>query len=59
MNTIVVIIGHGRLEAAKRLEYKTVPVVVMRGLTDAQRRRLQIADNRLSELSDWDESSID
>ncbi len=36
----VVIIGHGRLEAAKSLEYEIVPVVVLRGLTDAQRRRL-------------------
>jgi ParB/RepB/Spo0J family partition protein len=54
----VVIIGHGRLEAAKHLEYKTVPVVVLCGLTDTQRRRLQIADNRLSELSAWDESLL-
>ncbi len=54
----VVIIGHGRLEAAKSLEYKTVPVVILRGLADAQRQRLQIADNRLSELSDWDEGQL-
>jgi ParB/RepB/Spo0J family partition protein len=54
----VVIIGHGRLEAAKSLEYKTVPVVILRGLLGVQRQRLQIADNRLSELSDWNESLL-
>ena len=54
----VMIIGHGRLEAAKSLGYKTVPVVVLRGLTDGQQRRLQIADNRLSELSDWNEGLL-
>jgi ParB/RepB/Spo0J family partition protein len=54
----IVIIGHGRLEAAKYLERESVPVVVLSGLTDTQRRRLQIADNRLSELSDWDEGLL-
>jgi len=29
----MVIIGHGRLEAARRLKYKTVPVVVISGLS--------------------------
>ena len=51
-----VIIGNGRLEAAKQLRYRTVPVVVARGLTGDQHRRLQIADNRPAELSRWDRS---
>ena len=54
-----VIIGNGRLEAAKRLRYKTVPVVIVKGLTDDQRQRLQIADNRLAELSRWDRLGTD
>jgi ParB-like chromosome segregation protein Spo0J len=53
-----VIIGNGRLEAAKQLGYKTLPVVVVRGLTEGQKRRLQIADNRLAELSRWDRSGL-
>lgn len=53
-----VIIGDGRLEAAKRLGYRTVPVVLVRGLTEDQRQRLQIADNRLTELSRWDRSEL-
>ena len=53
-----VIIGHGRLEAARRLGFVMVPVIVVRGLNAAQRWRLQIADNRLAELSDWDEARL-
>ncbi len=53
-----VIIGNGRLEAAKRLQRKTVPVLILKGLTEDQRHRLQIADNRLAELSRWDRSEL-
>lgn len=35
-----------------------VPVVIVKGLTDDQRQRLQIADNRLGELSKWDQSGL-
>ena len=47
------IVGHCRLEAAKLLGLKEVPVVVMDGLTAAQVRALRLADNRLNE-SAWD-----
>lgn len=50
-----IIIGHGRYTAAKHLRHKTVPVIIVKGLTEHQRKRLQIADNRLSELSSWNE----
>jgi hypothetical protein len=50
-----IIIGHGRCAAAKHLGYKTVPVIIVNGLTKHQRKRLQIADNRLSELSNWND----
>ena len=50
-----IIIGHGRYTAAKHLGYKVVPVIVANGLTEQQRKRLQIADNRLSELSSWND----
>ncbi|MGD0898773.1 MAG: ParB N-terminal domain-containing protein [Thermoguttaceae bacterium] len=53
-----IIIGNGRLEAAKRLRCKTVPVVIVKGLTEDQRQRLQVADNRLAELSRWDRSKL-
>lgn len=53
-----IIIGNSRLEAAKQLGYKVVPVVVVKGLTKDQHRRLQMADNRLTELSRWDRSRL-
>lgn len=53
-----VIIGHGRLQAAKNLKFETVPVVIAKNLSEQQKKRLQIADNRLSELSNWDETLL-
>ena len=48
----VVIVGHGRLEAAKLLKMETVPVMVA-DLTDEQANAYRLADNKLNE-SDWD-----
>ena len=48
-----VIAGHGRIMAAKRNGMKTVPCVFVEGLTEAERRAYIIADNRLTELGDW------
>src|SRR3954451_8361291 len=35
-----IIAGHGRLAAARQLALKEAPVIVLRGLTEAQRRQL-------------------
>ena len=53
-----VLIGHGRLEAAKSMGLDEVPVVVMAGLSDEQKRGLIIADNRLAEQSSWDKDVL-
>jgi ParB-like chromosome segregation protein Spo0J len=50
----VLIIGHGRLEAAKLLEAKQVPVVVAGNLTTEKVKALRLADNRVNRESDWD-----
>ena len=44
----VVVIGHGRLAAAKKLRLKTVPVVKRDDLTEEQIRALRIVDNRVA-----------
>ena len=49
----VVVIGHCRLLAAKRLGLQEVPVTVASGLTDEEIRELRIADNKTNE-SAWD-----
>lgn len=48
-----VVIGHCRLEAAKRLGLDTVPCVLTDGLTEEQIKALRLADNKLNE-SEWD-----
>jgi hypothetical protein len=49
----VLIIGHCRLIAAKRLKLKEVPVVKMDELTQEQVDKLRLLDNKLNE-SEWD-----
>ena len=42
-----VIAGHGRLQAAKSLGMQLVPVVALSSLSDADKKALIIADNRI------------
>jgi DNA modification methylase len=49
-----VIAGHGRLMAAKKLDMENVPCLFIEGLSEAQRKAYILADNRLSELAEWD-----
>jgi len=50
----VIIVGHTRYEAAKKLKHKEVPVHVATGLTDEQVKAYRIADNRTGEDAAWD-----
>lgn len=50
----VVVIGHGRLEAAKLLEAKQVPVVIAGNLSPEKVKALRLADNRTNRDSEWD-----
>ena len=54
----VIIAGHGRLMAAQQLGLETVPVIVLRHLTEAQRRALVIADNKIAENAGWNEELL-
>lgn len=49
-----IIAGHGRVEAAKLLGFKSVPTIVLANLTDAERRAYVLADNKLSLNAGWD-----
>ncbi len=54
----VLIAGHGRLLAAKKLNIDSVPVIEIGHFTDNQRRAYVIADNKLAENSSWDEAAL-
>lgn len=53
-----IIAGHGRVEAAKLLGWKKVPGILLSHLTEEQKRAYIIADNRLTEIADWDENIL-
>jgi len=53
-----IICGHARWEAAKALGLKDAPVLVMRGLSDAEKRALAIADNKIATNAGWDRSVL-
>ncbi len=53
-----IVAGHGRYEAAKLLGMKTVPVICINHLGPHQIRALRIADNKLGELSTWDDEIL-
>jgi ParB-like chromosome segregation protein Spo0J len=53
-----IVVGHGRLLAARKLGRPEVPVVVLDHLSDTQRRAYIIADNKLSENAGWDEEIL-
>lgn len=50
-----VVAGHGRLLAARKLGWKTVPVIKLNHLSESQYTAFLIADNHLTENSSWDE----
>ena len=54
----VIIAGHARLLAARKLGMEEVPVIVLAHLTPVQKRALVIADNKLALNAGWDEETL-
>ena len=50
----VIVTGHTRYKAAKKLGLKKVPCIRADDLTDDQVRAFRVADNKVSELATWD-----
>lgn len=50
----IIIAGHCRWEAAKRLNMAEVPCIYMYGLSEMQKKAYVIADNKLALNADWD-----
>ena len=50
----VIVCGHTRYSAAKKLKLKTVPCIMADDLTDEQIKAYRLADNKVSEKAEWD-----
>lgn len=53
-----ILAGHGRVQAALRLGLDRIPTVSIEHLSESQRRAFMLADNRLGELSRWDDDVL-
>jgi ParB-like chromosome segregation protein Spo0J len=53
-----IVAGHARFEAAKQLNLQFVPVIVLSGLSDAEKRTLALADNKIASKAGWDRSIL-
>ncbi len=52
-DTNTILVGHGRYKAAQLLELKTIPCVIIHGLTDSQKKAYRILDNKIQNESNW------
>ena len=50
----VIVTGHTRIKAAKKLGMETVPCIIADDLTDAQIKAFRLADNKVAEFAEWD-----
>ena len=50
----VIIAGHTRLKAAKKLGLEEIPTIKVEDLTEQQIKAFRIADNKTAEFADWD-----
>ena len=53
-----IVAGHGRLEAAKRLELAEAPVIRLEHLSEQQAKAYMLADNKLTDRSTWDDRKV-
>lgn len=53
-----ILAGHCRIMAGRMLGLSTVPVMVARGWSEAQKRAYVIADNKLAENAGWDAEAL-
>ena len=54
----VIVAGHTRLKAAKKLGLKDVPVIVADDLTDDQIKAFRLADNKTGEIATWNDEML-
>ena len=55
---MVILAGHTRLKAAKENGLEIVPVIIVDDMTEDQEKAFRLADNRVAELSSWDDKKL-
>ena len=55
----VIVEGHTRLLALKRLGWATMPCIIATDLTPEQEKALRIADNKVAEIAEWDREKLE
>lgn len=55
---MVIVAGHTRLKAALKLKLKQIPCVIADDLSENQIKAYRLADNKISEMSEWDYESL-
>lgn len=54
----IIVTGHTRLKAAKKLGLEEVPVIMADDLTEEQIKAFRLADNKVSEFAEWDDDLL-
>ena len=54
----VILAGHTRYKALNRLGYKDCEVIVVDNLTEEQKKKYRLYDNKTGELSTWDQKKL-
>lgn len=55
----VIVAGHTRYKAARKLGWETVPCIVADDLSDEQVKAFRLADNKVAEVAEWDDDALD
>ena len=54
----VILAGHTRYKALKKLGYKECEVVIASGLTEEQKKKYRLYDNKTAEMASWDQRKL-
>lgn len=54
----VILAGHTRYKALKKLGYQECEVVVVSNLTEEQKRKYRLYDNKTAEMASWDQRKL-
>jgi ParB-like chromosome segregation protein Spo0J len=50
----IILCGHTRLSALKKMGIKTTDILIISGLTEEQQKEYRIRNNKTSEIAEWD-----